>query len=770
MEFLKNPLAKLLNIILPNTQVNLRGIFFTSASQKDTPFDNLTKTVSRAYEIPHFNIGHRMLPPKSFFINEIFKRIIFPETKFYSENNPVNRLHFMTSLLIILITSICVFFFFNSYKYNHEAINSAQHAIKLAQAHSFSSPLLNQLDILETTMQQLNQKPREWYKRIGMHQANKLKKDVQSIYVNLLKTQFLANLQHNLENQLQNTKEGNTNQLYATLKAYLMLADLKHFDKKFFKDWFDNYWHQAGCELKEAQSLDKHLVALMNFSFKEQTINPQVIENTRSILNNMPQSRLVLTILQNQYQRSPIQITPGIPESLWHGLPRELPGIYDIRNFRNVYYSEIGKTCQEITNGNWVLGKSAQPAFSEIILNQLTSEVKAIYLNEYAVIWSDLLNKIKVDNLQDLNQVLNMITVVNDPQSPLLQLINTIRNNTQPLSDSVEFTQQVSMRFLTLNALSADLLKNTNQSHLLAVKSYLEKLTHTQDLDRACYEAAKNRMENSYVNDPITNLLQQSRILPEPIQTWHTLIAAESWRLILKNTQNFLNSIWIATVCPQYEAMINRRYPIFKDSPTDIPLYNFTTFFGNGGIMDTFFKNYLQPFVDNSKLYWEWKNVDGQRLNIPQPTLEMFIRAALIQKMFFPEDAKLPAITFSLVPVELDTNIQSFSLDLEGQILIFQKDNEQIITLSWPGPQPTHTQVTFLDDQGKKLVLTEAGPWSWFKILNKSRLEPTTNPKHFRLNFETNAGGVHYELYTNGIVNPFIPGILSAFRCPENLY
>lgn len=769
MEFLKNPLAKLLNIILPTTEVNLRGVFFTSSTQKEASFDNLNKTVARAYEINHIHHSHRALPPKSFFIHGIFKRVILQEARIYT-NDTEHRHYLVTNFLTLLITLSFIILFFNSYTFNLQAIKTANQTIKLGLLEKSSSdPFVSHLNILSNTLHKLGEIHSTWYNHVGLQQANQLKKNTQELYGKLLTGKFLKGLLLTLETQLQDFKEENTHQLYATLKTYLMLGDQQHFDRKYVQAWFENYWHETGLEKNELQSRSMHLRALLRTTlWKDQALNPQAIENTRAILNNMPQSRLVLTILQNQYQRSPIKLLPDTAGSLFHQIPREIPGIYDIRNFRNVYYVEIEKTCREITHGDWVLGKKGMPIFSDMTLNQLVNEVKAIYINEYAITWGDVASKLKIDNLQSLQQVMELIDALNSPQSILLDLLTTVRNNTQPLSDSIEFTQQISTRFLSLNPLSAEVLRSSNLASLNSVKQYLHKIMTNLDVEKASYEAAKGRLDNT-TNDAITNLLEQARMLPEPLQTWHRTIAAESWRSILKNTQSYLNRIWVSTIYPQYLALINNRYPIFKESTVDIPPADFAAFFATGGAMDTFFKSYLQPFVDNSKLYWEWRNVDGQRINIPQPTLEMFIRAALIEKMFFPENIRLPAITFSLVPVELDPSIQTFSLDLEGQLLTFQKDNEQIISLTWPGPQPNHTQMTLLDSLGKRFVLTETGPWSLFRILDKCRLEITANPKQFRVTFMQNNLGAHYELYTNGIVSPFMPGILNVFRCPETL-
>lgn len=770
MEYLKTPLAKILNLILPTTALNLRGIFFTSSYQKEGTFDNLTKTLSTAYDVHPLHQGYRGHSSKNYFIADVFKRILSTESQFYSTLNPEQRLNSIISFFIIVFTSLCLLFFYKSFNINAlllKQINKISFSENVKSQPSADN-FIQQLNTLDTLIQQLKNHQGPWYSKIGVQQSEKIATKSQALYQTLLTKQFISYLQRTLEIQLQNTQEDNINQLYATLKAYLMLGDHKHMEKKFLISWFTHYWQQLDNKAMPPEKMAHHLTILLQQKVNPLKLDTTLIESKRLALNIIPQSRLVLIMLQNKYQKAPVILTTNTQTANLLSIPAEIPGIYNILNFKDVYYREISQACKDMVNGDWVLDQKPIGTYSNIKLNQLATEVKAIYLNEYVVTWNALLTKIKLEEFTSLEQIAQVLTQLNDTQSPLIQLINTIKNNTQPLSDSVEFTQQISSQFLALNALSNDLLKNANQASLTAVKLYIDNLIKAKELDFACYEAAKTRMLNQNI-DALTTLLQHARLMPEPLQTWHTTLVAESWRLILKNAQNHLNKIWVETVYPQYLAVLDKRYPLFNDSTVDIALTDFALFFGYGGAMDSFFKNYLEPFIDNSRLYWEWKSVDSQKLNIPQLTLEMFIRAALIQKMFFSEASRIPAINFSLIPAELDPSIQSFNLALDGQQLMYQKDNEQIISLAWPGPQPNHCELTFFDMTGKKTVITEEGPWAWFKLLDKSQLEPTNNPKHFRLNFLLNGAAAHYELYTTGVVNPFIPGILNQFRCPPNL-
>lgn len=771
MEFLKAPLAKLLNLIFPESSLNLRGIYLTSSLQKDSTINNLTRSIAQAFDIVPTRTGMPLALSKSFFIPELFKRIIIPESKYFNAGNKNHHVRFACLILGLLAVFLGTKFYSDSFNHNLAAIKSATNMVTaIKQEQNNNDQLIKQLNMLLAMMGELSKVQTRWYHTVGLQEANSLNSNASALYYSLLEKQFANYLQHTVENQLQMNQNQNSSQLYATLKTYMMFADTQHYDKKAIHSWFRDYWQKITADTKKQNQLEIHLSNYLNKFTPHLPINNQLVDNTRQILNSLSRAKLVLAILQNQYPRPAIKLFSNPENNLFSDIPNEIPAIFNIANFRDIYYTEILNTCKDFSNGNWVLGlPQTSEKFSDFVYNQLTNEVKALYLNEYAAIWGDILAKIKIDDLPNLPQIAKVVESLNNPQSPIIQLLTTIKTNTQPISNSIEFTQQVSSRFLALSSLSDELLKNTHQFPLTNLKEYLSKIINTNDMDKSCYEAARTRMENHNENDCISSVLQQAHLQPEPIQTWYTTIAAETWRLLLKNAENYLNRIWIATVYPQYEALLDKRYPLFKESTTEASLADFTNFFAVNGTMDTFFKNYLQPFVDNSRLYWEWKNIDGQRINIPQATLEMFIRAALIQKMFFPEDNRTPGINFSLVPVELSPNTQSFTLNLEGQTVIFQKDNEQIISLNWPGPQPNHVELSFVDDQGKKLNIAESGVWAWFKILDKCHLESTSNPKHYKLTFEINGTTAKYELFTSGIVNPFIPGILNAFRCPENL-
>ena len=59
------------------------------------------------------------------------------------------------------------------------------------------------------------------------------------------------------------------------------------------------------------------------------------------------------------------------------------------------------------------------------------------------------------------------------------------------------------------------------------------------------------------------------------------------------------------------------------------------------------------------------------------------------------------------------------------------------------------------------------GPWALLRLLDSAQVRPTAQPDHFTVAFD--AGQAVLELDANSVSNPFRPGLLSHFRCPDRL-
>ncbi len=75
----------------------------------------------------------------------------------------------------------------------------------------------------------------------------------------------------------------------------------------------------------------------------------------------------------------------------------------------------------------------------------------------------------------------------------------------------------------------------------------------------------------------------------------------------------------------------------------------------------------------------------------------------------------------------------------------------------------------FAKDSDDNAVFIDSGDWALFKLLNRSELQKTDSTREYLASFKMGNYIAHYQLDLDSLVNPFIPDILSSFRCPLSL-
>lgn len=203
--------------------------------------------------------------------------------------------------------------------------------------------------------------------------------------------------------------------------------------------------------------------------------------------------------------------------------------------------------------------------------------------------------------------------------------------------------------------------------------------------------------------------------------------------------------------------------------PPDAALTAFSRFFGANGLMDSFFKQYLKPYVDTSSNEWRWRGPTGPDQSITPDALQTFQRAAVIREALFASNSPTPLIRFQLTPLELSTNANEVVIGVDGQTLAYTTGQAaRASSLQWTGASG-QARLEFLPPvAGSPARLSETGPWAWFKILDQAQLQPL-GAEQFRLTFQLGGRQAVFELRIAGGVNPFRLRELEGFRCPEQL-
>lgn len=293
---------------------------------------------------------------------------------------------------------------------------------------------------------------------------------------------------------------------------------------------------------------------------------------------------------------------------------------------------------------------------------------------------------------------------------------------------------------------------------------------------------------------------------PPPFNTLLNKLALDSADIV-RSPRDRLNAQWkAAQIAPFFQDNLNGRYPLVRSSiqwsgagpgaapaampantiqwagqtpgtgishslaaPPDATLAAFSRFFGPNGLMDRFFKQSLQPYVDTSSGVWRWRGPTGPEQSITPEALQTFQRAIAIRDALFGPNSQTPAVRFQLVPVELSGDASQVVVSLDGQTLAYSAGQAtRVADLQWTGASG-QARLEFLPPvAGRPSQLSETGPWAWFKILDQAQIQPAGSGQ-FRVTFQLAGRQAVYELRTTSGSNPFRLRELEGFRCPEQL-
>ena len=247
--------------------------------------------------------------------------------------------------------------------------------------------------------------------------------------------------------------------------------------------------------------------------------------------------------------------------------------------------------------------------------------------------------------------------------------------------------------------------------------------------------------------------------------------AARTNALTTGGLRAYLNDLWRSGPLQVCERAIAGRYPVQAGSDQEIRLDDFGQFFGYGGLVDGFFNTHLRQYVDTTSSPWRARATGNVPIQLSAAALQAFENADVIKRTFFRQGSMEPSIAFDLRPLEMDTSLSRFVLDLEGEVIDYEFGPQIPSLMQWPGPNPgTEVRIELRDrDSGRTAMERLQGPWAWFRLLDRSNLTATGEAEQFELTFSEGGRDVVYQLTARSAFNPFALPQLQQFRCPGSL-
>jgi type VI secretion system protein ImpL len=800
----------------------LRGVYFTSGTQEGSPIDRLIGAMAQSMNLDRQHLARQTGRGRSYFLGKLFTDVAFAERGLVELDPDLERRRKWlaggaSAVTAVVVLAVCAAWGV-SYHANQAFIAQVERRLaplpQLAQdLNPAQHDVLSVLPLLNGARHMAADAP-PWADGLGVYQGDMLEAEAVRVYRKLLVATFAPRLLTRIEEQLR--AGGSPDFLYEGLKAYLMFAEKDHYDPDFIAAWIRLDWeHSLPRELgaEQRQALDRHLQALFEQRPPVARVDQHLVEDVRRQLQHVPFAQRVYDRLKRQPlpdgvsdfrltdvagRDAPLVFTRKSGKPL--GEP--LSGFFTVQGYRDVFLGASPAMAATLIDEQWVQGLERGNPLDAV---SLAAEVRRLYVDDYVRQWDALLTDIDVVPITSVAHAADVLRIISGPASPLKKLLlaaaieTDLQQQDTLLGDHATKVDvdvdQIKQRLASLLGQPRASSGKTPSSGIDPVSAHFAELKAVlssagsgptamdgllADLDAfyvqvsgmagASGEALLGEAKQS-ANAAAMRVSLSAERQPPVVQGLIKSVIGATNNTLTGGVRNQLNAAWVSEVVKVYRQSLSGRYPLSAGSPRDATLDDFGLFFGVGGVMDSYFRKYLQPHVDTSTQTWRWQPGAAQKLGINAGVLQAFQRAAAIRDAFFRAGGTQPQVRFELKPVAMDASITQFQLDIDGQSIRYDHGPSRPVALQWPNPRSVSAvRLSVLPSRASgRSATTLDGPWSWFRLLDQSQLVAGRSPDRFNLQLNMDGAPIALELRAASAFNPFNRAVLSGFSLPERL-
>lgn len=437
----------------------LRGVYLTSGTQEGTPIDRLMMGMARTFGIGRQAIGSGRGTGRSYFLTNLFEKVMFPEAGLVSADDKVERRYRWTQRFAVAATVLIAVgmgsFWVRSYLGNTALGEQTAAQIGAFQAEAAlipGSPIKDTdlllavpaLDILRAMpgadgTEALRQAGLGW----GLYQGGVIANEARLAYRAALNQHFLPRLLLRQEDLMQ-ASINDPDALFQALKIYLMLGLSGPMDKALVTEFLTEDWERSysGAAREELRaSLQQHLDALLSQPMEAIALNNDLVTQVQGVLTQMPQSQRVYNGIINSEQAKALPqwrltdiggpaIARAMVRSSGKPLNEGIEGIFTHAGFHDVFLEEALKVTTQIQRDSFVLGDAATDQ-SDTALLAISRDVLALYFNDFVARYDQMLGDIDIIPMESLAHSVEVTNVLSGPASPMLNVLTAIADETR---------------------------------------------------------------------------------------------------------------------------------------------------------------------------------------------------------------------------------------------------------------------------------------------------------------------------------------------------
>jgi type VI secretion system protein ImpL len=430
----------------------LRGVYFTSGTQEGTPVDRLMRDLADSYGLD------RAAPAsaggstgRSYFINRLFRRIIFPEANLVGTDPRTERrrrwLRRGAFASITLFSVALVLGWMWSFSQNQTAArdvhNNAQNFAKEIADQDMSSTdfraLLGPLNELKTAADRFPSDP-PLSMRLGLYQGPRVAPTAEDAYKRVLRTRLLAAVGERLRDLVR--VDSPPAELARRLKAYLMLGQPQRLEGDHLRAvMYDDWGQQFINDLEIADQLDGHLARMIEAGYEPLPMDEGLIRDARDRLAQVEQWQVIYGQIQakaaedsrNDYElrdligrNGDIVFTSSQGDLDTH----VVPVLYTLNGYTGIFLPESKRLIQQVSKDAWVYGIPDDEQTQHEA--DLVEEVSNRYASDYIETWRNVLDGLSVRQAGDIYQLVELVDEASGPTSPLREVLTKVAKETRP--------------------------------------------------------------------------------------------------------------------------------------------------------------------------------------------------------------------------------------------------------------------------------------------------------------------------------------------------
>jgi type VI secretion system protein ImpL len=809
---LRDAVTELIAAVFTSTRfdrpVLLRGVYFTSGTQERTPIDRLLGAMSRRFGVAPEVVAPPPGKGKAYFIERLLRDVIIGESGLAGFNLRFEAKQAAAKLgayvAIAALTVLAVSALWISYGNNRSFVGDVDAATARLDAVPPSpkgAPLdrvLPRLDAIRQVSDVANRyrEDRRWLTMgWGLYEGNSIGDAARDAYSRELNGALMRTLKERFEAALRE-HVSNPQALFLYLKGYLMLGSPERLDSELVGLLADREWQSLYRDDNEAANrLSGHFRTLLSNGdgLRKITLDDRLVAQARRSLPFESVPAIIYSDVKQQFADDPralsLEEAAGIgSERVFRrksGVPLSQPleAIYTKAVFKEITTRSAVELVAQFTEARWVWGEDRPLLTASATLRD---EFIRIYEEDYIKAWDALLADITLVPLGTLEKTKDALATLGGDASPLKAFLRSVDENTNlvepteasPKSEGIKGAVNRALGDLTKKAPPIPTVQPGLRvtQHFAKIRQLLTGEGGTAKLDGVLQQIQQIQQKLELVGRGVGQTSPDDPKLMASVRISADALARSAAPLppavgeIVRDLGNRTASVsasglrmtleerYREDVVQECTALISGHYP-FVSSDQDLPLADFAKLFGSGGLYDTFFKNELADLVDKQDQGWAWK--PGAAASVP---LEKFQIAEQLRRMFFPQGAATPGVTFTITPSELDDRSRRFVLEIDGQAVQYEHGAVRPVTIKWPGEKVGSASATFEEHTGSRSPIVFDGAWAWFRLLDAVKL---TQQSDVRYSLAVTSGGHQADLRidAHSVWNPFRQLGLLKFRC-----